>query len=168
MKVGKLLCVKPKVEKTAFVAPGTHLIGAVEIGKYSSLWFNVVARADINKIQIGNYSNVQDGTILHVSDEQGVVIGNHVTIGHGAIIHACRIGDNALIGMGAIILNHAEIGKNSIVAAGSIVCENFKVPDNTLVMGTPAKIVRKCSKKELSQNIYWAKKYSKLCQEYKK
>src|SRR3989338_5068827 len=166
--IAKFLNRKPKIAKTAFVAPGVQLIGSVEIGEHSSIWFNVVARADINKIKIGRYTNIQDGSVLHVADELGVYVGNHVTVGHNAVIHACRIGDCALIGMGAIILNGAKIVKGSIVAAGSVVRENSKIEDYSLVMGVPAKVIRKLSEEEKKGNIYWAKKYSNLAEEYKR
>ncbi|OGX27519.1 MAG: gamma carbonic anhydrase family protein [Omnitrophica WOR_2 bacterium RIFCSPHIGHO2_01_FULL_49_10] len=166
--IAKFLNRKPKIAKTAFVAPDAQLIGSVEIGGHSSIWFNVVARADINKIKIGSYTNIQDGSVLHVDDELGVHIGDHVTVGHNAIIHACRIGDHALVGMGAIILNGAEIGKGSIVAAGGVVRENSKIEDYTLVAGVPARVIRKLSEEEKKENIYWAKKYSSLAEEYKR
>ena len=165
--IGKFLNVKPKVANTSFIAPGSQLVGAVEVGEYSSIWFNVVARADINEIKIGSHTNIQDGAVLHVEDSLGVYVGDYVTIGHNAIIHACRIGDCSLIGMGAIILNGAEIGKGSLVAAGSVVCENFKVPDYTLVMGTAAKIKRQLTEEERKANMHWSEKYSKLSQEYR-
>ncbi len=166
--IAKFLNKKPKIAKTAYVAPGVRLIGEVEIGEHSSIWFNVVVRADINKIKIGDYTNIQDGCVLHVADELGVYIGDRVTIGHNVIIHACRIGDYALIGMGAIILNGAKIGMGSIVAAGSVVCENSKIEDYSLAMGVPARVIRKLSEGEKKENIYWAEKYSNLAKEYKK
>ena len=166
--IAKFLSRKPKIAKTAFVARDARLIGSVEIGEHSSIWFNVVARADINKIKIGRYTNIQDGCVLHVADELGVYIGDHVTVGHNAIIHACRIGNYALIGMGAIILNGAKIGKGSIVAAGSVVRENSKIKDYSLAVGVPAKVIRKLSEEEKKENIYWAKKYSDLAEEYKR
>src|SRR4030042_6744316 len=165
--IGKYLERKPKISETAFVAPGALVLGAVELGKYCSIWFGVVARADINKISIGSYSNIQDGSVIHVDDEQGVHIGHYVTVGNGAILHACRIKEYCLIGMGAIILNNAEVGEGALVAAGSVVCEKYKVPEGTLAMGAPAKIVRDLTKTERDEHIYWAKKYARLSQEYK-
>ena len=140
--IGKFLNTTPKIAKKSFVACNARLIGAVEIGEYSSIWYNVIARADINRIKIGSYTNVQDGSILHVDNNLSVTIGNYVTIGHGVIIHGCNIGDGTLIGMGAILLNEAHIGKNSVVAAGSIVTKNFKSSEGSLIMGSPAKIIR--------------------------
>lgn len=165
--IGKFLHKKPKIAKSSFIADSAQLVGAVEVGEHSSIWFNAVARADINEIKIGAYTNIQDTAVLHVEDGMGLYIGDYVTVGHGAILHACRIKDCSLIGMGAIILNGAEIGKCSIVAAGSIVTENFKVPDYTLAMGSPAKAIRTLTKDERKDNIYWAKKYSRLSLEYK-
>lgn len=166
--IGKFLKIKPKIADSSFVAPSADIIGAVEIGEYSSLWFKVVARADINRIKIGSYTNVQDGCVLHVDDETGLDIGNYVTIGHNCVLHACYIADAALIGMGAIILNGARIGKGSIVAAGALITKGFNVPAYTLVMGTPGKLVRRLTEEEKKENIYWANKYSKLILEYKK
>ena len=166
--IGKFLHKAPNVAKTSFIAPSAQLIGAVLVGEYASIWFGVVARADINKIKIGAYTNIQDGAILHVEDDRALYIGDHVTVGHGAILHACHIEDYALIGMGAIVLNGAQIGKGSIVAAASLVTKNFKAPPYRLIMGTPAKVIRRLTEDEKRENICWAKKYAKLSQEYKK
>jgi gamma-carbonic anhydrase len=166
--IGKFLNTTPKIAKEGFIACNAQLIGAVEIGEYSSIWYNVIARADINRIKIGKYTNVQDGSILHVDNTLSVTIGNYVTMGHGVIIHGCNIGDGTLIAMGAIILNAANIGKTSIVAAGSVVTKNFKACDGSLIMGSPAKVIRKLTKAEKEKNIYWAKKYCELAKEYKK
>ncbi len=165
--IGKFLNEEPRIDETSFIACGSKIIGAVKIGKHSSIWYNVVVRADINTVKIGDYTNIQDGTVIHVEDDKGVHIGDHVTVGHSAIIHACRIGDHSLIGMGAIVLNGAEIGKGSKVAAGAVVCEGFKVRENSLVMGVPARIARELTEEERKENIYWAEKYSKLCSEFK-
>lgn len=164
--IGRFLGVKPKVSKTAFIAPGCILIGAAQVGRYSSVWYGSVVRADINKIRIGDYSNIQDGSILHVSDEMAVDVGDYVTVGHGAMLHACRIRDGVLIGMRAVVLNGAEIGRGCVVAAGAVVCQNFRAPAHSLIRGIPAKVVRKLTERERKKNIYWAEKYSKLSQEY--
>ncbi len=166
--IGKFLKIAPKIAIPSFIAPTCDIIGAVEIGKNSSVWFRVVIRADINRIKIGSYTNVQDGSVLHVDDDEGIDIGSFVTIGHNCVLHACHIADSALIGMGAIVLNGARIGKGSIVAAGALVTKGFNVPAYTLVMGVPAKVVRRLTEEEKKENIYWAKKYSKLIPEYKK
>lgn len=166
--IGKFLNITPKIADSAFIAPSADIIGAVEIGRYSSVWFKVVARADINRIKIGSYTNLQDGSVLHVDDDKGIHIGDYVTVGHNSILHACHIADAALIGMGAIILSGARIGKGSIIAAGALITEGFNVPAYTLVMGVPGKVTRRLTEKEKKENIYWAKKYSKLIPEYKK
>lgn len=165
--IGRFLRKAPRISKTSFIAASAQLIGAVRVGEYASVWFNVVARADINRIEIGAYTNIQDSAILHVEDNRGLCIGKYVTVGHGAILHACYIEDCALIGMGAIILNGARIGKGSIVAAGSVVTRDFKAPGYRLIMGFPAKVVRKLTEHEKKENIYWAKKYVKLSREYR-
>lgn len=166
--IAKFLKVRPKIADPSFIAPSADIIGAVEIGKYSSVWFKVVIRADINRIEIGSYTNVQDGSVLHVDDDEDLRIGNYVTIGHNCVLHACHIADVSLIGMGAIILNGARIGKGAIVAAGSLITEGFNVPAYTLVMGVPGKLIRRLTEDEKKENMYWARKYAKLIPEYKK
>jgi len=139
---------KPEVAESVFVAPGSHVIGRVWIGEESSIWFNCVLRGDVADIRIGCFTNIQDGCILHgasVPEEIMVEIGSNVTIGHGAIMHACHIEDGAFIGMGAIILNGARVGKNSIVGAGTVVTEKMVIPPGVLAVGTPARIVRQVS-----------------------
>lgn len=168
LKNYKYILTKPKIAPKAFIASGVKLIGAVSVGNYSSVWYNTVIRADINKIEIGAHTNIQDGCLLHVSDDEGVKVGDHVTIAHGAIIHACSIQNGALIGLGAKLLNGVRVGKESVVAAGTLVPPNFVVPPRTLVKGHPAKIARKLSKREIEENLRWAVKYEKLVQKYKK
>jgi len=166
--IGKFLNIVPKIADHSFIAGSADIIGAVEIGKYSSVWFKVVARADINRIKIGSYTNIQDGCVLHVDDDEDLRIGNYVTVGHNCILHACDIGDASLIGMGAIILNGAKIGKGAIVAAGALITKDFEVPAYNLVMGAPGKVIRRLTEDEKKKNIYWAKKYALLIPEYKR
>src|SRR5665213_3442444 len=133
----------PRVHPTAYIDDSAQVIGDVEIGEESSVWMNVVIRGDVNRIRIGRRSNVQDGTVVHVmKDTHATIVGNHVTIGHAAVIHGCTIEDQCLIGMGAIVLNGATIGTGSIVAAGALVVEGMQVPARSLVMGSPAKVKR--------------------------
>lgn len=139
---------KPLVGSGSFIAPSADIIGRVKIGKNASLWYNVVARGDINRIEIGDNTNVQDLTMLHVDFDLPCLIGASVTIGHNAIIHACTVGDHCLIGMGAIILNGAVIGENSVVAAGSVVPPGKIFPSNSMIMGSPAKVVRELTPEE--------------------
>ena len=140
----------PQLGKDCFLASGAHLIGDLVVGKDSSFWFNTVVRADCNYIRIGERTNVQDGTVIHVTQFKGPThIGNDVTIGHGAIIHACTIGDLCLIGMGAVLLDGARIANKSMVAAGSIVSPGKEYPEGVLIKGAPAKVARDLSAEEL-------------------
>lgn len=135
--------IAPTIDPSVFIAEGAHIIGDVVIGKDSSVWFNVVIRGDVNFIRIGERTNIQDNTVVHVTNKIFPThIGSNVTIGHGAIIHACTIEDYTLIGMGAVILDDATIGKYSLVAAGAVVTMGMKVPEGVLVAGVPAKVVR--------------------------
>jgi carbonic anhydrase/acetyltransferase-like protein (isoleucine patch superfamily) len=134
--------VLPAVHATAFVADGARVIGEVEIAEDASVWFNAVLRGDINHIRIGRRSNVQDGTIIHVTHEYPVEIGDDVTVGHQAMLHGCRLESCSLIGMNAVVLDNARVGPFALVAAGSVVREHFVVPEGMLVAGVPAKIVR--------------------------
>ena len=152
----------PQIHKTAFIAPGAHVVGDVILKRDSSIWYNTVARADINQIIIGERSNVQDNSVIHLENDQGVIIGNDVTIGHNAIIHGCTIEDGALIGMGAIIMNGVTIGKGAVVGAGAVVREDMQVADHELIVGVPGKIVKTLPKEIMEQNIKWAGKYVKL------
>lgn len=156
----------PKVGKNVFIAPAAILVGDVEIGDYSSVWFGTVIRGDIHYVKIGEYTNVQDNAIIHVTkDKFPVWIGNYVTIGHGAIIHGCKIGSNVLIGMGSVILDGAEIGDGCIIAAGSIIKEGAKIPSNSLVAGIPAEVKRKIKKLEIENLKKHAKKYAEYAKE---
>ena len=139
----------PQLGKNVFVAQGAILCGDITIGDNSSIWFNAVVRADMASIQIGKDTNVQDNCVLHVDDGAALCIGNQVTIGHGAIVHGCTVGDNTLIGMGAIILNHAVIGKNCIIGAGALITQNTVIPDNSLVVGSPGKVKRTLTSEEI-------------------
>ena len=158
----------PKIDEKAFVADGAKIIGDVTLSKDSSIWYNTVCRGDINKIVIGERSNVQDNSVIHLENDQGVIVGNDVTVGHNAIIHGCTIEDGALIGMGAIIMNGATIGRGAVIGAGALVKENMKVPELTLVVGLPGKIVKTLNEDTFSQNVKWAKKYVKLAQLHQK
>jgi carbonic anhydrase/acetyltransferase-like protein (isoleucine patch superfamily) len=130
----------PVVDPTAFVDESAQVIGDVTIGAESSVWMNVVIRGDVNRIRIGVRTNVQDGTVVHVMhDTHPTEIGDEVTIGHGAIVHGCTLGNRILVGMGAIVLNGASIGDDTIVAAGALVPEDMRVPSGSLVMGVPAR-----------------------------
>ncbi len=141
-RLAKYLDQTPQIDESAYIAEGAIVIGAVSLGLNSSIWHNAVLRADINTIEIGEGSNVQDGTVVHLADDYGVKVGQYVTIGHSAMIHACEIGDECLIGMQATILDGAVIGAQSIVGAGALVTKGTQVPEGSLVLGSPAKVVR--------------------------
>jgi carbonic anhydrase/acetyltransferase-like protein (isoleucine patch superfamily) len=156
----------PSVHQSAFLAPGCSVLGSVELNAESSIWFGAVLRGDINSIIIGAQSNVQDGCVLHVSDDFPCILGERVTVGHRAVVHACTVGDEVLIGMGAIILDGAVIGARSIVAAGSLVTKGMQVPEGSLVMGSPARVVRPLTEAEQQANAQLALKYVAISRRY--
>ncbi len=148
MHVYQLENIKPKIDRSAFIAPNATIIGKIIIKKNASIWFNAVLRADFDQITIGEDTNIQDLTMCHADTGQPLTIGNRVTIGHNSIIHGCTIEDDCLIGMGVIIMNGAIIKKGSLIAAGTIILENTEIPENSFVAGSPGKI-----KKEFDKDI---------------
>ncbi len=150
---------EPQIDETAFVHPSSVVMGAVTMAPTSSVWPCVVLRGDINSIEIGEGSNVQDGSVVHLADDFGVKIGKYVTIGHMAMIHACTIEDECLIGMHATILDGAVIGARSIVGAGALVTKNTHVPPGSLVLGSPAKVVKSLPEDQQAGIRHWAEKY---------
>ncbi len=139
----------PRVHQTVFLADGSRIIGDVEIGEHASVWYNAVIRGDVHYVRIGAGTNVQDGTVIHVTDnENPTVIGRDVTIGHSAIVHGCTLEDVCLVGMGATVLDRAVVRSESMVAAGALVPPGFEVPSGTLVAGVPAKVKRELTDEE--------------------
>jgi carbonic anhydrase/acetyltransferase-like protein (isoleucine patch superfamily) len=159
----------PKIHTSVFVAPTASVIGDVVIGEGSSVWPSAVIRGDFNKITIGKYTSVQDNTVIHTTPWNPAKIGDYVTIGHGAIIHAATVESNCLIGMNAVILDGSKIGENSIIGAGGVVMENTEIPPNSLAVGVPAKVVRTFDEvSELeAQAKHSAKMYSELARRHK-
>jgi carbonic anhydrase/acetyltransferase-like protein (isoleucine patch superfamily) len=157
----------PKLAPSVYVAQGAQLIGDLTIDEASSVWFNAVVRADLAPIRIGRQTNLQDGVIAHVNTDQPLLVGHHVSVGHGAIIHGCEIADGCLIGMGAIILNGARIEQNVLLAAGSLVAENTVIPPFTLALGTPAKVVRELTERDLQRMQRTAQRYVQKAAEFK-
>jgi carbonic anhydrase/acetyltransferase-like protein (isoleucine patch superfamily) len=142
MGVYELNGVKPKIAEDVYIAPGAIVAGDVEVGPGSSIWFNVVLRGDTEPIRIGARSNIQDGAVLHIDPGAPCIIGDDVTVGHGAIVHGAKVGNGATIGMGAIVLSFATIGERAVIAAGAVVSEGTEIPAGMLAMGVPAKVRR--------------------------
>lgn len=158
---------KPDIHDSCFIAENATVIGRVKINKNSSIWFGTVVRGDGNYITIGENTNIQDNCTIHINDTHPTIIGDYVTAGHGAIVHACKVGNNVLVGMGAIVLDGAEIGDNVIIGAGALVPPNKKIPSNSMVMGTPAKIVRELNEEDRKSIIETALHYVELAKEYR-
>lgn len=160
--------ITPNIHTTAFIEDSALIIGDVEIGEYSSVWFNAVIRGDVNYIRIGKRTNVQDNSVLHVTkDTHPLFIGNHVTIGHNVTLHGCRIKDRCLIGMGVIILDGAEVGEDSIIGAGAVVVEGTVVSPRTLMVGIPARPKRVLTPEEVAMIVRSAENYIEYSNTYK-
>lgn len=158
---------EPRVASDVFVAPGVHIIGRVEIGAGSSIWFNTVMRGDINEIKIGCYTNIQDNCVVHVDSKYPTVIGDYVLVGHKAILHGCTVGSGSLIGMGATLLDGARVGENALVGAGALVREGGDIPAGTLAVGSPARVIRELKPEEIDRIRYVTDIYARRAQEYR-
>lgn len=158
-RLGRFLTQKPKVGNGAYIARGATVIGDVTLGKCASVWPGTVLRGDINYIRIGDHTNIQDNSVIHLADDYPCIIGEWTTVGHSAVVHACTIGDECLIGMGAVILDGAEIGNQCIIGANALVTSGTKIPDGSLVLGSPAKIVKALSEEQRKGLKWWAQKY---------
>ncbi|HEX8295978.1 MAG TPA: gamma carbonic anhydrase family protein, partial [Chthoniobacteraceae bacterium] len=157
----------PAIHPTAWIAPSADVIGDVTLEAETSVWYQAVLRGDIHRIVIGPRSNIQDGAVVHLADDFGVSVGELVTVGHKAILHACTIDNEVLIGMSAIVLDGAEIGARSIVGAGALVTGGRKIPAGSLVLGSPAKVVRALSLEEQAGIRVWADKYVELSRRFR-
>ncbi|MBI4323151.1 MAG: gamma carbonic anhydrase family protein [Candidatus Omnitrophica bacterium] len=157
----------PRIHPTAFIAPGAAVIGRVTVAKEAGIWFNCVVRGDVNRIAIGAATNIQDGSILHVDDAHPCLIRDHVHVGHHVNLHGCVVERGAMIGIGAIVLSGAHIGEGAIVGAGSVVLEGTRVPPRVLVVGAPARVVRRVSARDLAYIRGWVKKYVELAKIYR-
>jgi carbonic anhydrase/acetyltransferase-like protein (isoleucine patch superfamily) len=158
-QLNKFLRRQPRLGKSVYIAKTATVIGDVTLGAHSSVWYGAVLRGDINRIVVGHHSNVQDNAVLHLADDFPCVLGNWVTVGHSAVVHACKVGDECLVGMGAVILDGAVIGKQSIIGAKALVTQGTKIPPGSMVLGAPAKVVRKLTKEERAGLKWWAQKY---------
>lgn len=165
-QVRQFLRATPQISPGVFIANTATVLGAVELGENVSIWFSAVLRGDINRIVVGAGSNVQDGAILHIADNFPCIVGERVTIGHGAIVHACTVGDEVLVGMGATILDGALIGARSIIGAGALVTGKTIIPPGSLVLGSPAKVLKTLSVAEQNAIAGWAEKYVALSRFY--
>ncbi len=158
----------PDISPDAYIDPKAVVVGDVTVGAHASVWPGVVLRGDINFIKIGEGTNLQDGTVVHVADDYGATVGNNVTVGHLALIHACTIHDQCLIGMHATILDGAEIGEQSIVGAGALVTKGMKIPPGSLVLGAPAKVVKQLDDATRAGLLTWAQKYQQVGRAHKR
>jgi carbonic anhydrase/acetyltransferase-like protein (isoleucine patch superfamily) len=163
------LNIYPKIDESVFICDGAYVIGDVVLEKNVSVWFNVIIRGDVNYIRIGENTNIQDGSILHVTYKKyPLVIGKEVTIGHGVVIHGCNIKNLVLIGIGAILLDNCTINSNSFIAAGTLIKENFVVPEGVLVAGVPGKIIRDLTVAEIDKIKQSSENYLMYVDNYKK
>lgn len=152
----------PRIDPTARIAPGAVVLGDVTLGGQASVWYNAVVRGDVERIEIGVRTNIQDCAVVHADRGFPAVIGSGVTVGHGAILHGCEVGDGTLIGMGAIVLNGAKIGCGCIVGAGALVTQGAVIPDGMLALGSPAKASRPLTTEEIAANERSAEHYIAL------
>ena len=151
-----------------WVAPNANVIGDVTLEKNTSIWFNATLRGDIENIYVGEGSNIQDGSVLHTDPGYPLKIGKNVTVGHLVMLHGCTIGDNSLIGIGAVILNNAKIGNNCVIGAKSLITENKEIPDNSLVVGSPGRVIRKLTEDEIKAVKENAIRYQENWKKYSK
>ena len=167
MSIYQLDDLVPEVDPSAFVADSAQVIGDVNLGADSSVWFGTVIRGDSDRIRVGAGSNIQDASVLHADRGFPLTIGERVTVGHQVMLHGCTIGDESLIGIGAVVLNGAKIGKNCLVGAGSLVTEGKEFPDGSMIMGTPAKVVRALSPEQIEGLRQSARHYVENAQRFK-
>jgi len=165
-QLDRFLLKKPTLGRGVYIARGAVVLGDVTLGHHSSVWCNAVLRGDLNRIVVGHHTNIQDNAVLHLADRFPCIVGNYVTIGHVAVVHACTIGDQVLVGMGSIILDGAVIGEQSLVGASALVTSGTKIPPGSLVLGSPAKVARALTRKERTGLRRVAEKYVHLAAYY--
>jgi gamma-carbonic anhydrase len=158
-QLDRFLRAKPRLGAGVYIAKGAVVVGDVRMGDHSSVWYNAVVRGDINYIEIGHHTNIQDNAVLHLADDFPCILGNYVTVGHSAVVHACTLGNEVLVGMGAIVLDGAKIGDQCLIGAKALVTGGTEAPAGSLLLGSPAKIVRTLTDKERSELKWWADKY---------
>lgn len=160
--------IEPQISKNVFVAPNATIIVNVEIGRYTSIWFGTIIRGDNETMKIGEGTNIQDNCVLHSDPGFPLSIGKNCSIGHGAIVHGCSIGDETLVGMGATVMNGARIGKNCLIGARALVTENTIIPNNSLVVGMPSKVKGGITKEQIEGMLESAKHYKSLAKRFLK
>lgn len=164
--IGRNIRTPPRVALDAYIASDATLVANVEVGPEASVWHQAVLRGDVARVVLGAQSNVQDGAVVHTADELPAIIGRLVTVGHKAVVHACTVEDEVLVGMGAVILDGAQVGRRSIIGANATVKQGMKIPPGSMVLGTPAKVVRSLSEAEQEEIKIWALRYVRLSREY--
>lgn len=160
--------VTPRINKNTYISESVDIIGKVNVEENVNIWFGTRLRGDMNNIIIGENTNIQENSVVHVDINSPCIIGKNVTIGNGTIIHGCSISDNVLVGMGSIILNNAKIGKNTIIGAGSLVTQGKEFPEGVLILGNPAKVIRQLTEAEIESIQRSADNYVSLSKKYKK
>lgn len=160
--------VTPRINKNTYISESVDIIGKVNVEENVNIWFGTRLRGDMNNIIIGENTNIQENSVVHVDINSPCIIGKNVTIGHGTIIHGCSISDNVLVGMGSIILNNSKIGKNTIIGAGSLVTQGKEFPEGVLILGNPAKVIRQLTEAEIESIQRSADNYVSLSKKYKK
>lgn len=158
-QLDRFLRKSPVLGHQVYLARTAVVVGDVTLGDHSSVWYNAVLRGDINFIRVGHHSNIQDNAVVHLADDYPCVIGNYVTVGHSAIVHACTVGDETLVGMGATILDGAVIGGQCLIGAGALVTQGMEIPSGSLVLGSPARVTRALNADERAGLKHWAEKY---------
>lgn len=156
-----------ETDENILILDGGVVVGEVEYGADCSVWYNAVIRADSAGVKLGRCVNIQDNAVLHTDPGKPVVLGDYVTVGHGAIVHGCTVGDNTMVGMGAILLTGAKVGKNCIIGAGAVVTGKADIPDGSMVMGTPGKVVRPLRQEEIDTLKAHAEEYAALARQYR-
>lgn len=168
MAIYSLDGVAPSISDSAWVADSAQVMGRVELAEHANVWFGTVIRGDSDVIRIGHRSNIQDASVLHTDAGIALTIGNDVTIGHHVMLHGCTIGDGSLIGIGAVVLNKAKIGKNCLVGAGSLITEGKEFPDGSMIMGSPAKVIRRLTPEQQSGLMEIAQHYVANAERFRK
>ncbi len=167
MAIYELDGIAPRIDGSAWVADSAQVMGNVELAEGASIWFGAIVRGDTEEIRVGRNSNIQDGSVLHTDHEKPLTIGDDVTVGHKVTLHGCTIGDGSLIGIGAVVLNGAKIGKGCLVGAGSLVTEGKEFPDGSMIMGSPARVVKQLTPEQLGHLRLSALRYVENAQRFK-